>query len=100
DYQVSFACWYRDGPETIELLEVSPTLLDPGDASFDAVLFGTDNNIPSVRHLLVVLVSPAEFERALQQPESRGGTLLRRLRHDGGFEVLVGAGSKFEEALR
>lgn len=101
EYGVEFACWFRqDHPDTVVLLEVSPNVLDPGDASFYEVNMAVPRVEAGVGHIQFVLVSPAEFHQAAADGETRGGALINRLRRTQAFDVLSGAGTPYEEALR
>lgn len=102
DINVEFACYFvdsADADDVVDLLEVSPTVLDPGDEEFYAVNLATPHGAP-VGHVRITLVAPAEFARALANPESRGGRLIKQLKKTQAYRVLVGADTRYARDLQ
>jgi hypothetical protein len=101
DYGVESACWFQaEESGLVNLLEISGNVLDPGDASFYGVTLAAPESEAGVVHVRFILVSPDEFDRALREPDSPGGHLISRLRRSQQFEVLSGAGTRYDTALR
>jgi hypothetical protein len=99
ELKVEFACYFTNAADTVDLLEVSPTVLDPGDEEFYAVSLAAPASIP-VRQVRITLIAPDEFDRALSHPESRGGKVLEHLRISQDYDVLVGSDSRYARELK
>jgi hypothetical protein len=100
DYRTRFACVFpSERPETVNLLEVSPKVLDSGDAYFDAVSLALPTSVSGARHVQIILVTPRQFEQALTDPSTPGGQLIERLRLKREFEILLGARTSYARAL-
>ena len=98
-YRVEFACYFQDNPDIVELVEVSPEVLDPGDEEFYAVSLATPRTVPGVGHVRITLITPGEFNRARESPDSPGGRLLRRLQREQNYHILVGASTPYAQEL-
>ena len=100
DYRVEFACYFHSRPDTIDLIEVSPNVLDPGDEEFYSICLAAPPTFSDVRHLRITLITPSEFDRARRKPDSPGGQMLDRLRRGQDFHVLAGDRSRYAQELR
>ena len=57
EYKTEFACLFpSERPETVNLLEVTPEVLDSGDAYFDAVSLALPTHVSGARHVQIILV--------------------------------------------
>ena len=100
EFRTEFACYFQERAGGLGLLEVSPTVLDPGDEEFYGVEFDVPPTDPPVRQVRIILVTPEEFERARKRPRSRGGRMLERLRRDQNYHILVGEDGHYARELR
>jgi len=101
DYRTRFACLFpSERPQTVNLLEVSPKVLDSGDAYFDAVSLALPTSVSGARHVQIILVTPKQFDRALADPSTPGGQVIERLRREREFEILLGGKTSYARALK
>jgi hypothetical protein len=100
DYKVEFACYFQDRTDTVDLLEVSPTILDPGDEEFYAVTLAAPSTVSDGLQIRVILVTPAEFDRARKRNHSRGGEVLERLRQQSDYRVVLGEHTRYARELQ
>ncbi len=100
ELDIQFACWFPD-PATgeIVLLEVSPGVVDPGDASFYGVTMAVPEARAGVPRIRFILTSPEEFRQAATAPASPGGEILSGLRRRQDFRVVRGASTEFARLL-
>lgn len=100
DFRTEFACYFSDDSNTLNLLEVSPTVLDPGDEEFYGVNFAIPPTEPPMKQVRIILVAPEEFDRARSNPSSPGGQLLERLISTTDYHVLVGEDTHYARELQ
>lgn len=90
------ALYTGEQPDHVYLLEVAEGVADPGDCDWDTFEFipPREWQVPKGGRLAFTFLSPTEFARASEQPDTPGGGLLARLRSQvrtGQCKILLGA---------